>query len=106
MNKLFNHILVPVNLNRDAPVLIEKAIGIANEFRCDVQLLYNYSPALASLFRYGEKDESHYSNTGAAEKMNKLAEKYKDRLNNGLYIDSTLARGDWFHLMKQFIIAR
>jgi Universal stress protein family len=107
MNKLFNHILVPVNFNRNSVQIVERAIGIANEFRCDIHLLYNHSPALPALFRLGGQASgraSNYLNVNAAKKMNNLVESCRPQLNQGLSIDCTLVTGDWFSVMKHIII--
>jgi nucleotide-binding universal stress UspA family protein len=107
MNKLFNHILVPVNFNRNSLLIVEKAIGIANEFRCDIHLLYNHSPALPPLFRFAGPASGHasnYLNPAVVKKMNGLVEKYRSQLNHGLSIDCTLITGNWFAVMKHIII--
>ena len=86
MKKLFNRILLPVNMDRSAPLIVEKAISMANEFRCDVHLLYNHV------------------NAHTEKKINDLLEKCRQRMGDGLYISGCLAKGAWFPSIKQYII--
>ncbi|MDP4264391.1 MAG: universal stress protein [Bacteroidota bacterium] len=107
MKKLFNHILVPVNFNRDTQMVVGKAIAIANEFRCDVHLLHNHSPALVTPFfhaRDSSPDTPGYPNADAEGRLNILAENYSHLMSEGLSITTSLATGSWFAVMKQFII--
>lgn len=90
-------------------MVVEKAIAIANEFRCDIYLLYCHSPLIPVSFTPGgHVAGSIFSDTDTVieRKMSELIEKYKDSLNDGLSIWGEVQTGSWFELIKQFVIAR
>ncbi len=90
-------------------MVVEKAIGIANEFQCDIHLLHNHSPVLPVSFPYeGHVSgySSNYSNAEAEKKMNMLMEKYGHRMNRGYSMNNAITAGSWFSVMKQYIIAQ
>ena len=87
-------------------MVIEKAIAIANEFRCDIFLLYNHSRFIS--FPYtthasGIMDAGHPSTED--KKMKELVEHYKSQLKEGLTLHGEIMSGSWFDMMKKFIIA-
>ena len=52
MQKLFNHILVPVEHNQNSRLVIENAVQVANLFDCDIHLLSVQTPLMSIPFVY------------------------------------------------------
>jgi len=108
LKKLFTKILVPVNFNRNTALVMQKAVQIANEFRCDVHLLHVQTPLAIMPFLY----EGYFSTTiyesharTAAGKLQQLREIYGKRLDDGLLMTISQELGDWQTMMKKTIIA-
>ncbi len=107
MEKLFNHILVPVNFNRNTEMVMEKAIEIANQFECDLRVLYVQTPVMAIPFLY----DGHFSGTlynnnreELEEKMNNLGKQYRSRLATGLKMTTDVTAGNWYVVVKEQVI--
>lgn len=86
---------------------LEKAIAIANEFKCDISLLYCHSSLLPVSFPLGGYMAGNiFQETGAEEKMAALLDRYKNSLSDGLTMQGEVQEGNWFDQLKQFIITR
>ena len=109
MQRLFDHILVPVGFNRNTNFLLEKAVQTANHFGCDIHLLYVSTPYLPfSVFFDGYFSVPSFpsSETRAIQKMKKLVKKYRHQLREGLLLDASVRSGSWEVQMKELIITR
>jgi hypothetical protein len=108
MKKLFNHILVPVNFNRNTPMLMEKAIQVANQFYCDIHLLYVQTQWMAIPFLcdgYVSGTDLNYSEE-AGIKLKNLAGASRHQLADGLRITSTVVTGSWQSMLKEQVITK
>lgn len=109
MQRLFDHILVPVGFNRNTNFLMEKAVQAANHFGCDIHLLHVCTPYLpVSVFFDGYFSAPAFFNTEekARHKMKKLVSRYRHRLREGLVLDASVSSGSWDVQMKELIITR
>lgn len=109
MNKFFNRILVPVSFNRNASLVMEKAIQVANEFNCDMHLLHAQTPIMPIPFVYEGfylPDWNATDTSGAEGKMKKLVNEYRHLLNDGLNFFATVQSGNWEKILKEYIISR
>lgn len=109
MKKLFNHILVPVNFNRNTSLLMNKALQVANEFNCDLHLLYVQTPMTVIPFLYdGTVSGSlfNFFTEDNSKRMEKLEDEYKPKLNDGLLMTSEILPGSWQAVMKDVIISK
>lgn len=109
MRKLFNHILVPVNFNRNTPLLMEKAIQVANRFECDIHLLYVQTPITSIPFLYDGYLSSPVFNQSeqvAETKLKALADENRHLLAERLLITSTIVVGNWQLMLKEQIITK
>lgn len=109
MKKLFNDILVPVNFNRNTPILIEKAIQVANRFDCDIHLLHVQTPLVAIPFLYDGHFSGAVFNQSEQEtetKLKTLAEESKHQLADGLLITSAVVAGNWQLMLKEQVITK
>lgn len=91
MHKMFNRILVPVNFNSNW--LLDKAIQLANLLDCDLMLVHVQPPSLHTTGRERESE------------MDQLVQQYKTRLNEGLFLTSSIHTGYWQSVLKDVIIA-
>jgi hypothetical protein len=109
MKKLFNHILVPVNFNRNTAMLMEKAIQVANQFDCDIHLLYVQKPLVAVPFLYDGHVSGavfNYSAEEAETKLKILADDNRHLLSDGLLFTTTVVIGNWQSMLKEQIITK
>jgi nucleotide-binding universal stress UspA family protein len=109
MKKLFNHILVPVGFNRNTVMLMEKAIQVANQFSCDVHLLYVQTPLVAIPFLYDGHVSGalfDHSEEEAVTKLKALSEENRHLLADGLQITSTIVTGNWQLMLKEQVITK
>ena len=109
MKSYFNHILVPVNFNRNTEMVMDKAVKVANEFNCDVHGLHVQTPITAIPFLYdGHFTGSLFNSTTeqAEAKMKHLVSRYKTQLKDGLLMETTVSLGSWQQVMKDLIIAK
>ncbi|HEX5654416.1 MAG TPA: universal stress protein, partial [Chitinophagaceae bacterium] len=88
MKKLFNRILVPVHFNRDTPLVLLKAIQVANEFDCDIYLLHVQEPLAGLPVGSFSKSSGILSrSTAQAEaRLEKLKTWCRGQLKDGLLI--------------------
>ncbi|OSZ73577.1 hypothetical protein CAP36_16290 [Chitinophagaceae bacterium IBVUCB2] len=109
MTKIFNRILVPVNFNRNTELLMKKAVQVANEFNCDLHLLYVQTPISVIPFLYdGSVSGSlfNFSMEDSQIKMQRLQDEYKSHLSNGLLMTTEILHGSWQTIMKEVIISK
>ena len=83
MNKLFNNILVPVDFSVASEFAIEKAIDIANHFRCNVHLL---TAGNGRVINQAHTSKTNTSGDAAAgeTRLLQLKNKYLSQLEPGL----------------------
>lgn len=96
MYKLFNNILVPLNLDRHSETAIEKAVQLSAQFHCDVHLLYLDHK---SFWR-------SWSPVKAAEKKLKLSvlqNKYAMQLPRGCILHTGMREGNAAAALQQYI---
>jgi len=109
MTKIFNRILVQVNFNRNTELLMKKAVQVANEFNCDLHLLYVQTPIAVIPFLYdGSVSGSlfNFSMEDSQIKMQSLQDEYKSQLSNGLLMTTEILPGSWQTIMKEVIIGK
>ncbi|MBN8675526.1 MAG: universal stress protein [Chitinophagales bacterium] len=109
MQRLFDHILVPVGFNRNTNFLMEKAVETANHFGCDIHLLHvctNYMPFSVFFDGYFSAPAIFNTEERARHKMKKLVSKYRHRLREGLLLDASVRPGSWDVQMKELIITK
>jgi nucleotide-binding universal stress UspA family protein len=103
MNKLFNNILVPVDFSNASELAIEKAIDIANHFKCNIHLVF--APANRIGKKYGQRSSSNNGSTidgstvdrstvDAEARLSQLQNRYTTQLHPGLLIHSSLRKGN------------
>lgn len=108
MQKLFNKILVPVDLSVESVYAIVKAYALAKQYKCSLTLLHVVTPAPFDGARYADYHLFH------SEQFNLLSKKIKPKLerlahtireNDGvqLQIESAVAIGNWNDVMINFI---
>lgn len=109
MQQLFSRILVPVRFNSNTPMLMQKAVEIANCFDSDLHILYvQPPPGMASFFFDGHFTGPLFSKPPrqGREKMAALLRTYQGGLNEGLLMTSSVQEGQWQEEMKSEIISR
>ena len=88
MYQLFNNILIPVDLRREAAPTVDKALNIATRFNSNIHLLYVLKKSLWSLHNFPQRV--------AHKKMqlNALKEKYSPSLAKGFLLHTQVWEGD------------
>lgn len=93
MQKLFTNVLVPVDLGRQSVSAIRKAITIANQFQCNIHLLYVEKAILPpekqllQVLSEGEIDDTE-------KELWQLKERYTNRLEIGLQFHTAIRKGN------------
>lgn len=108
MNKQFTKVLVPVNFNRNTPLVMQKAIQVANEFNCDVHLLHVQTPVPVIPFLYDSHFSGSYSGNSSnfsEKKLQRLRNMHVRKLINGLQMTTSVELGNWQEMLKKTIIA-
>jgi nucleotide-binding universal stress UspA family protein len=109
MQKLFNHILVPVDQNNDSRLVIDKAVQVANLFDCDIHLLSVQAPLMSIPFVY-EGNLTGSASTEALEeserKLKELADQCRPLLANGLLMTTSVSFGNWYSQIKEQVITK
>src|SRR5215831_388507 len=90
MQKLFNNILVPCHLDRDPELSIEKAIQIANHFRCNLHLIY--------------VENTWFTPPERKVKVDRAREIYSPRLQAGLELHISIRRGNTDRIIREYAI--
>jgi hypothetical protein len=109
MKNFFNNILVPVNFNQNTSLVMEKAIKVANEFDCDIHVLYVQTPLAIIPFLHDGHFTGSFLNPSTEQsekKIRRLAEQYRPQLKDGLLLGTTVSLGNWQQVMKDLIIAK
>ena len=108
MTNLINHILVPVNYNRNTDFVLQKSVAIANAFDADLHILHVETPLISLPFVYEGIyiSANHEPDSGkqVATKMKGLLEKYRPKMKEGLQLNGTVMKGNWFSMMKETVI--
>ncbi|MBC7830060.1 MAG: universal stress protein [Chitinophagaceae bacterium] len=92
MNKLFNNILVPVDFSDVSELAIEKAIDIANHFKCNIHLVVADTNSIGKRTRQFNKSINGIA-ADAEAMLYRLQNKFTFRLHPGLSIQSSLRKG-------------
>lgn len=100
--KLFSNILIPVGLDLNNPLTIENAIQIANEYQCDVHLLYILPQHQYHIFGTVATPDILQD---ATLKMNALSTSYTACLNRELSLHTSIQSGDRFTIVKDYVIS-
>ena len=93
MNKLFNNILVPVDFSDASELAIEKAIDIANHFKCNIHLVFAHANP-------GVKKSRHFvkgitgSSIDAQTRLYQLQNRFTYQLHPGLSFQSCFRKGN------------
>ena len=109
MKKLFNHILVPVSLNRNSELVLNKAVQVANRFDCDIHLLCVYAPVMSIPFVYEGNFSGSVTNSAMEEaefRLKELVDSTRPGLADGLLMTSSLSIGNWYTLIKDEVITK
>jgi nucleotide-binding universal stress UspA family protein len=94
MNKLFNNILVPIDFSHASELAIEKAIDIANHFKCHIHLLFAESSGLLATQPLTISKNLGLATADAASKLYQLQNKYTYQLHPGLSFHSCFRKGN------------
>jgi hypothetical protein len=108
MQKLFTRILVPVAFNRNTRWSVDKAVQLANKFRCDVLLVHARVPALGfpNLYNAFFKTAiTGYPEKKLYDKMKLLEKHYRYKLREGLLMSSVIYAGCWQSVLKDVIVS-
>jgi nucleotide-binding universal stress UspA family protein len=93
MNKLFNNILVPIDFSDVSELAIEKAIDIANHFKCNIHLVFAERQGLL-VKQPGQLSRSLRGRPADAEsKLYQLQNKFTYQLHPGLSMHACIRRG-------------
>lgn len=108
MQKLFNNILVPIDFTSDAGKTLDKAIDLANEFKCNIFLLHvvPVSPFVAASLAEGHSFIPHH----LAENKRMLEAQMKNLVSSAdpgsdqqYKISGTVQSGNWNENVLDFI---
>ena len=88
MYRLFNNILIPVDLRRDTLPMVEKALIIATRFDSNVHLLYVMKKSIWPLQNF-PKQIAHKK-----KQLNELKEKYSPSIAKGFLLHTQVTEGD------------
>jgi hypothetical protein len=94
MQKIFNHILVPVHFNRKSDAGIENAISFANEMECHLHLLYVSVPEKNGWLHRLFGGRQAKADPAKQVRLFELREKYHKQMKAGLRLFATLQQGD------------
>jgi len=94
MNKLFNNILIPVDFSEVSELAIERAIDIANHFKCNIHLIVieNERPGMKQYSLLSRKANLALHDSEA--KLYQLQNKYTYQLDPGLTMQSSVVYGN------------
>lgn len=109
IQKMFNRILVPVNFNANTALVMQKAVEVANAFKCDLHLLHVQPTLTAIPFIYDGTVSGSWLRNGSddiSQKMEQLMAEYKNRLDEGLLMSMETTPGNWQRVLKEVIIVR
>lgn len=89
MYRLFNNILIPVDLRREAAPTVEKAMHIAAKFDCDVHLLYVMKKGFWSFTSSFPQKVAHRKM-----QLHDMREQYSPSLGKGCLLHTQVWEGD------------
>lgn len=90
MQKLINHILVPISEGKRSALVAEKAVRMANHFQCSLHILYTENTVLAPFL--GTALENEKGNT--RKKLSVLEDRFGTLLEPGLPLRIGMCKGD------------
>ena len=88
MKNFFNRILVPIVYCKETEHLIDNSIQLANEFKCDLYIVYATNPSRSS----------------ADKNLEELIESKRASIHDGLLLHFTPFRGSWQQILKEAVI--
>ncbi|HTE26690.1 universal stress protein [Flavitalea sp.] len=95
MNKLFNNILVPIDFSEVSELAVEKAIDIANHFKCNIHLVFAETNKIGTQSGQLQKNVNRSGSAADAEtRLFQLQNKYTYRLHPGQSIHSSVRKGN------------
>ena len=94
MRKIFNNILLPVNVNRKTVAEVEKAIAFANRLGSNLHVLYLSSPVFP-LNRPVYQTKSMIAS---------WQRNFRDQLDRGLLLETSLAKGELAREVKSYLL--
>ncbi len=108
MYKLFNNILIPVNLSSSSERLVEKGVEFANTYNCNIHLLYLISSQvkdhlpkkMLKFFPFAQHD----TGKKAEYKLNALSKNFQNQLKEGLKIFTHIERGHKNEIAIDYVI--
>lgn len=108
MQKLFNKILVPVDFSGASAKAVDKAVLMANAFKCSITLIHAVSPEQiikSEKNRYGISDTgfelSNYKDT--ALQLKRMAREASYTASRSIEINSVVIRGGWNEGIAEYI---
>lgn len=94
MTKLFNNILVPVDYSDASELAVERAIDIANHFKCNIHLVFAQTDGLFPK-QPGQITRTISGSAATAEsRIQQVQSRYASSLDSGLYINTCIKRGN------------
>lgn len=93
MQKIFNHILVPVYFNRKSDAGIEKAVAFANQMECHLHLLYITGTVKYSWLHRLFSGRRAKTDPAKQVRLFELREKYHKQMKQGLRLFASLQQG-------------
>lgn len=94
MQKIFNHILVPVHSSRKSDAGISKAIEFANQMGCHLHLLYINEPPRFYWWHRLLRDRSKQFDAKRQVRLFELRERYHKHMKPGLRLFASLQEGN------------
>jgi nucleotide-binding universal stress UspA family protein len=94
MQKIFNHILVPVHFSRKSDTGIHKAIEFANQMGCHLHLLYVDEPSRLDWWRRLFHTEKKRPLAEKQVRLFELREQYHRQMKPGLRLFASLQEGN------------
>lgn len=101
MNKLFNNILVPVEFSKQTSQVVGKAVMIANQFRCDLHLVFVENGGMADADKHLVEVLTEGELTDYDVKMQALKAEFLPLLEDGLQLLTVMHKGS----REQYIIS-
>lgn len=96
MYKLFNNILVPLNLHKHSETAIKKAVQLSAQFNCDVHLLYLVNKPFWKSWSLAKAQEK-------IQRLTALQDRYAMQLPRGCVLHMDLREGNAAAALQQYI---
>lgn len=96
MYKLFNNILVPLNIDRHCDIAIERAVQLSVQFHCDIHLLYLTSKPFW-------KTRPHTAEAEHKMKLNVVRDQHMAQMPKGCTLHVSIREGNAAGALMQYI---